>query len=1447
MNVPEKIALVKKHSRCRLCLGKGCTLSHKFEDNTLDNCKRGQFMSVCGKPTLHGQSCVQLHHRSLHSDDGNLETAAGVSCHSKAGGTNDKEVLLLVQNVEVQSPSGNAANVNVAFDTQSQLHVITFSLAEKLKLKYKKVSLSLGVLGGKQTIQETRKYQVVVTDVDGKMHHLTCYGIDEITGDLPRLMLTDKEARRLHNHPSKELQMAMNWRPNGKIHLLIGMENAALQPTKIEPMVDDKLAIFRSAVKSTVPCPFILGGTVSTKNAYQNKSKMCHFIRATDFKESEDYGVSPLRSCKNCMQCKECSYGNSHMTYKEQKELERIQENLEYNEIEKQWIARYPLIEDPEEVAGTYNGAKKCLQSLEKRLEKAGLQKEYEGQINDFLSRNVIAKMTREEIANEKQAYFVPHNFVEKPGATTPLRIVTNSSFKSPKTQKSMNDILVKGPSSLNNLYHILLRFRSYEVGMTGDVNKMYHSVAICQEQLFWRRLLWRPFQFWNLSMEEHPPDQYHLKKITFGEKPAGTTSIAAMRMTADKYGTEKNFDAQRFVKENFYVDDGIGGAKNVPAAQELANEIEDLLKPGGFTLKKWIIGGQNEPLVDLGKNNKVLGVNWDPAQEQLIFQFKVNLSGKNRGKRVAADLTLETIESLDPSSLTRRILLRVTNSIFDPIGLLSPITILAKLWMKEVHKHPWDEKLTVEEGNKWIKLFKILAGINVKFDRSFWPPGGVHEKKISLVGFHDASKMAYAGAIYARVKMDEDHYYCTLLTSKTRVSPVEVVSVPRLELLSAVLVSNVMLSVVMALEYLQIENVFFIGDSTSTMGMIQGESSSLKEFTATRTATIKRNIVKIKESTEDTGKEDFLPDTVNGKLQWKHVPRKYNQQADILTKGTMDSKYLESTEWIHGPKYISQEVSSWPTTVLRKDEINKSTPQDEVKYKVHHSCLITQAQENENQMFLLAKKLSNYKRLINTTAYMFKWHSHRGRKKIPLEQKDIEKSKKFWENEVSKVSLEKFKNGHYKSLRAYEKNGQVFMSGRLSKDAIKIGFDVEEFQIWPANHPYTKLFLKNLHEKFGHCSADRILHFARCNGIWVANGMKPCRTIRNTCMVCKIRDKRRTEQLMCDVKDYRCTPSPVFQTTSLDLFGPLYIRDNIVRKKTRSHTVHKCWGIIYCCLSTGSISLDLTEDYSTDSVLASITRFISVRGQPSRFICDQGSQLKAAAKKSKGDEEVISPDWKMVAAGLPAIEWQFTPVQGHWHNGISESFIGKTQRYLEVTLKNEFLTFGGYLTVLKEVESLLNSRPLGEVLEDGSALTPNHLLLSGRATVDTPCPLHVQESTLTKRFVYQQKLVDQFWQKWYRAVFHHLIPSYKWRKVVQNLEVGDSVLIYKEGLGRGTYKLGVIAEVLPNKEGIVRRAIVEYMAGQARKTVERSQNDLVILVKRDYTNPGVGCDQHLG
>ena len=114
---------------------------------------------------------------------------------------------------------------------------------------------------------------------------------------------------------------------------------------------------------------------------------------------------------------------------------------------------------------------------------------------------------------------------------------------------------------------------------------------------------------------------------------------------------------------------------------------------------------------------------------------------------------------------------------------------------------------------------------------------------------------------------------------------------------------------------------------------------------------------------------EEFLPDTKSGKLKWDHVPRKHNQQADLLTKGTLDLNYLESEEWLHGPKYISEKVNKWPVTVFEKGEINQSTPQDECKFKMH-LCLLTHVNKDDNQMHKLAERLSCYTRLINTTAY---------------------------------------------------------------------------------------------------------------------------------------------------------------------------------------------------------------------------------------------------------------------------------------------------------------------------------------------------------------------------------------------------------------------------------------------------------------------------------------------
>ena len=85
----------------------------------------------------------------------------------------------------------------------------------------------------------------------------------------------------------------------------------------------------------------------------------------------------------------------------------------------------------------------------------------------------------------------------------------------------------------------------------------------------------------------------------------------------------------------------------------------------------------------------------------------------------------------------------------------------------------------------------------------------------------------------------------------------------------------------------------------------------------------------------------------------------------------------------------------------------------------------------------------------------------------------------------------------------------------------------------------------------------------------------------------------------MAQVKIWRTVPAPVFTTTCLDLFGPLHIRDNVKKKMTRNTTLGKCWGVIFTCTTTGAVSVDITEDYSTDSMHQCLRRFVNTDSHP--------------------------------------------------------------------------------------------------------------------------------------------------------------------------------------------------------------------------------------------------------
>jgi hypothetical protein len=169
---------------------------------------------------------------------------------------------------------------------------------------------------------------------------------------------------------------------------------------------------------------------------------------------------------------------------------------------------------------------------------------------------------------------------------------------------------------------------------------------------------------------------------ITFGDKPAGCAATTSLRKTA-----QMSQDSEpKVVKviEDCYVDDCVTGASTVADMKKMIDSIERITRPGGFCFKKWIMSGDSNAEVKL-LHEKVLGICWNPTKDVLLFSPEINPSPKKCGKKMAPNLSLEEISQMDLSQFTRRKLLTIVNSIFDPLGLLSPITVMLKINMKNM------------------------------------------------------------------------------------------------------------------------------------------------------------------------------------------------------------------------------------------------------------------------------------------------------------------------------------------------------------------------------------------------------------------------------------------------------------------------------------------------------------------------------------------------------------------------------------------------------------------------------------------------------------------------------------------------------------------------------------------------------------------------------------------
>ena len=361
--------------------------------------------------------------------------------------------------------------------------------------------------------------------------------------------------------------------------------------------------------------------------------------------------------------------------------------------------------------------------------------------------------------------------------------------------------------------------------------------------------------------------------------------------------------------------------------------------------------------------------------------------------------------------------------------------------------------------------------------------------------------------------------------------------------------------------------------------------------------------------------------------------------------------------------------------------------------------------------------------------------------------------------------------------------------------------------------------------------------------------GRRLAEKIRSSCWRCRLLDKILAMQLMAPLPKIRLSVAPVFYVTSLDLFGPLIIKDTV-----KQRTQKKVWGCVFNCVTTRALHIDLTADYGTDAILQTIRRFTAIRGCPSEFRSDQGSQLMSAAKEI---QELVT-DWKWAEVSDwctdQRIKWTVVPAEGQHQNGLSESLVKSVKRSIKHKIGKNVLAFSERQTAEFESANIINTCPSGIVSgsdpEQPTPITPNDLIL-GRSTGEVPQGPFDNCRAVNRRFRFIQNLVTEWWESWYETVLPSLVPSYKWKQRHRNVAVGDICLIqYKKEI-RATYRLGRVIEVQKGDDGLVRKVTLQYrLPGEKKsRTVSRPIHGIAVIVpteeQKDEENEGHDEDTH--
>ncbi|XP_026322474.1 uncharacterized protein LOC113232063 [Hyposmocoma kahamanoa] len=420
---------------------------------------------------------------------------------------------------------------------------------------------------------------------------------------------------------------------------------------------------------------------------------------------------------------------------------------------------------------------------------------------------------------------------------------------------------------------------------------------------------------------------------------------------------------------------------------------------------------------------------------------------------------------------------------------------------------------------------------------------------------------------------------------------------------------------------------------------------------------------------------------------------------ADIATRPEtwIEKKHL----WFHGPAFLAADKRTWPRNMHLEDHVVSVSAAAEGLDEVQ-TLILDDGPSEEIERTQSAVQMNSQLQEI-----------------IDLQSSHFPEEFKGKETHLTR-NLGLFK----------DVDGILRCKGRLMH--ADLSYETQHPILLPKDCEFTTKIIKDAHERHYHVGVPHTLIVIR-HRYWIPQGRVQVRKVIQKCPQC-IKHGGGPYQLPKTpaLPVERVKYSSPFTYTGVDYFGPMHVET--------SNGKEKRWICLFTCLVVRAIHLEVVQDMRAEEFLLALRRFVASRGAPSHIMSDNAMQFKLMS-------EVLSSNY----CTQNKISWKCIPQLAPWHGGVYKRLVSVVKHCLKRTLEKHLLSDHQLLTVLKEVEAVVNTRPLTYVGADVDyVLKPADFLSMGKCLesdlpIDQLTPATITKETLVEGWRRGQKVMKEF------------------------------------------------------------------------------------------------------